>query len=655
MTEASTLFARNCDAFRDRHPAVWARLEAIGEPVSTVVERDGATDNIDLGGGPLYPAPARAWAESQLDEFRRQPERILFGDPSHCNLSPISLRLLDDIRDYFNDRGGSRALEAVPVVDVGYAFVFGIGLGYHVPELVEARPARHLVLIEPIAEFLLHSLSAIDWWRVFEAADAAGLRIHFVLADGPDAIRGETEAIVSMHGNAFLDGSTFWLHYPSWVLQESYKLLRERLKSFYISSGYFEDEVEMVRNCERNIRSHSFRLVESRPHREQTLPVFIVGAGPSLDKDMPHLRALRERVLLVSCGTALGILLKNGIRPDIHCEIERVPLVYDILSALEQEHGFQGITLMATTTVDPRVPGLFDRHWFYYRSGLSPATLLRGSARTLVACDPLVCNAAFAAMATLGFRTIYLFGVDLGQKEAGRHHAKDSVYFREEHADLDQTYRKRFDRTVPGNFGGTVETFWAFDMGRVMLARAQSRHRTELYNCSDGSRIEGARPKVAASIRLPDGLPPRSLVLERLEAQMRRVEAGEILAELDLASHIAGCDTFVEALRHLIDETNQLGLGFFDCEARLHDLVEVRRDDFRGFFAMAKGSVPSLLRLGAFFGTRIRDEAERRAYLAFFLDRYLGCCREMAETAQALLSSIPAACEDAPERAAAVA
>ena len=109
-------------------------------------------------------------------------------------------------------------------------------------------------------------------------------------------------------------------------------LMKERLKAYYITSGYFEDEIEMIRNCHANLRRWDFRVIESVPVREQSFPVLIVGAGPSLDRDMPHLKALRERAIVVSCGTSIGILLKNGIRPDLHCEIERGELVHELLA-----------------------------------------------------------------------------------------------------------------------------------------------------------------------------------------------------------------------------------------------------------------------------------------------------------------------------------
>jgi hypothetical protein len=638
--QLSPLFQRNRDIFETRYPDIWRHLDSIGSPVAALVEKDGSAVNLDLGGGMLYPLPAPEWAEKQLQSFRQYPERISFSNPSHCNLSAISLKLLNSLIAYSRNNGLAGVMDGMPVVDVGYLFVFGIGLGHHIPQLVEETPAKHIVLIEPVTEFLFHALSAIDWGEVFAAAERRGIVFHFVLAKDPDKISAAVEGIVSTEGNIFLNGSYFCPHYYSWTLKETLVILKERLKNHYISSGFIEDEIEMVRNCVQNLERWPFHLIESRPFREQNLPVFILGAGPSIDKDFPEIRKLRDRVIVISCGTALGILLKNGIRPDIHCELERGELTYTILSGVRDEYGFDGITLIASTTVDPRVSGLFDKRWYYFRAGLSSTTLFRSEGTPLYGADPLVCNTAFSAAAHLGFTQVYLFGVDLAQKQTGLHHAKDSVYFKEEHTDLDESYVKRFDRKVPGNFGGTVETFWAFDMGRQMLSQVQRIRQTNLVNCSDGAKIYGAKPKVAASVTLPDVLPRREVVLARVEAQMPAFEAGEILRNVDLDAHVRGCEGFVEAFEEFLATTLGEDGGFIEMEARLHDFINERRDDFRGFFSLALSSIVSMLRLGSFFGSRISDEAKRRAFFEHFIGCYRERCIEMTEISKDLLSSV---------------
>jgi hypothetical protein len=609
------------EAFRQAFPDAWAKAMASEPPLASLVLDGGEVVNLDLGQGTLYPCPEPAWTRARLEEARRDPERIGFSDPSHCNLSGVSMPLLERLVTDLRERAVK--LEALPVADVGYLFVFGIGLGGHIPELIATTPARHVVLIEPVAEFIRHASAVLDWREVFADAEERGIKIHVCLGSDPEAISGFVEALVSREGNTFLDGSFFHPHYYSWTLKQASALMRERLKVHAFSSGFFEDEVEMVRNCHGNLARWPFHLVESRAFRAQTLPVFIVGAGPSLDADLAVIRRWREQVLLVSCGTTLGILLKHGLRPDIHVELERGALVYDLLAAVEQEHGFAGITLLASTTVDPRLGELFDKCWFFFRSGLSPAVLLRGGAGVLRGADPLCCNAAFSAMAATGFSEIYFFGLDLAQKEQGRHHAKDSLYFEDKHADLDEIYRKRFNRSVPGNFGGTVQTYWAFDSGRQMLSRVQRLYRTNLHNCSDGARIDGAKPKAAASVRIAPGAPPRAMVLRKLEAALKVFSPGEMLAVADLDAHAAGCEAFPQAFAAMLEEARGNDASFVALEARLHAFTTDRRSEFAGFFSLALSSLVSMLRLAAFFASRIADEGERHAFFLRFLDEYL--------------------------------
>lgn len=636
----SSLEERNRAAFRDRYGEIWSRLQTIDNPVAVPVIVDGVPTNLDLGGTMLYPKAEPEWSNDQLAAFRERPERIGFPNPNHCNLSPISMALLGDLVAYLREHKVVEQMAPVPVVDIGYLFVFGIGLGHHIPELIAETPARHVVLIEAVDEFVLHSLKTIDWQQALSDAEERGISIHFVLAKYPEQIVRGIDRVICENGNMFIEGSFFFPHYYSWSLKEAYARLQELLKTHFISSGYFEDEIEMVRNCAKNVGNWDFHLVEAKPYREQNLPVFIIGAGPSLDRDLPYIRKWREQVIVISCGTALGILLNNGIRPDFQCEIERVPLVYDILSGVRDEFGLDGITLLTTTTVDPRVPGLFEERWYYYRPGLSPTTLIRGSAYPLFGVDPTVCNAAFSVVTTLGFNEIYLFGIDLAEKERGRHHAKGSVYYRKEHASIDETYVKRFNRIVPGNFGGTVRTFWAFDAARQSLAQLQLHRRANLVNCSDGARIDGATPKTAAAIGLADNLPPRQLVLERVKAQMRFFAAGDILRELDLAPYIEGCDAFAEALDELLTASRAQDRSFVELEKRLHAFVTEEHGDLRGLFSLAHASMLSMIRLGAYFGTRIRDEESRQVFLDAFLDHYRERCLEMADTAKDVLAEV---------------
>lgn len=640
LTRETELYERNSAAFREHQPGVWAMLERIAAPVSSLVPGEDGPDNIDLGDVRLYPEPARAWTETQVGAYFENPDRIGFDDPSHCNISPVSKLVLADIRRFFRDRV-TADFDSYPVIDIGYAFVFGVGLGYHVPTMIERRACRYLILIEPVAEFLLHSMRAIDWAQVFSDAEAADIRILFIVGETPEDAQKGIENIIIQSGDTFLDGSFAYVHYYSWALQQGRALLNERIKNFYVSAGFFEDEILMMKNSYGNFRRWPFHLVDRRPFVEQSMPMFVVGSGPSLDADLPYIRQWRDRAMVFSCGTSLGILLKNGIRPDLHVENENTQPLVENLRRWKAEYGFEGITLVASSTVVPEVSGLFDKRWFFFRWALSSSTVLNPNTEPVLYADPLVANAAAAISAQVGFQTVYLFGVDCGRQVDGEHHASDAVYY-DDAFEIDPNDRPDvgFERLVPENFGGTVLTSRTLDLSRRTLATLQVMRDFTLFNCSNGARIEGVRPKTAAAIHVDTPPGRQEAVLARIEAQMRYYEAEGFLAEVDLEPAINGCDEFAERFAETVEAAKAEDDSFWAVKKRLLDFWADYGETCQSVLKIIGGSFNSILRLGAFGGNRLLNEATRRAYLGAFLDSYRDACVWMAGETRTLLAEM---------------
>jgi hypothetical protein len=640
--DRSALFRRNRNAFKRHFPEIWAAIERISKTVSNPVF-DGETPvNIDLGDISLYPDPAPGWTENQIGEYFENPDRLGFEDPAHCNLSPVSVNMLRGIAKYFGKAPRQKA-SPYPVVDTGFAFVFGIGLGYHLPELIRRKVAHNLVLLEPVPEFVLHSMYAIDWAKIIRDARKKDISIQFIIGCDPTAMVNGIETVIRRCGSTFLDGSYAYLHYYSWPLREARGLLNEKIKVFYLSSGFFEDEILMMRNTYQNLRQWPFHLIERQPRIEQDYPMFVIGSGPSLDRDLPFIKKWRDRAIIFSCGTSIGILLKNGIRPDLHVENENtLPLVKN-LQGFKDKYGLGGIRLVATTTLQAEASGLFDRRWFYHRSPLSSSKLLSGGTEPLPYADPLVANSACAVSAYLGFQNIYMFGVDCGRHITGEHHAKDAIYYQDEF-EIDPHDRPDagFEREVPGNFGGQVLTSWSLDLSRRSLTALMQARRLTIINCSDGARIDGARPKVSAAIKL-DSIPnQQDIVLSRIEDKLAAFEPGEMLDKIDLQPHADACDKFTECFKELVDEAKRDDKGFWAFEKRIETFWFDDWSEHKGVLQIMGGTYASMVRLGAFAGTRINNRNTRQRFFEYFLDTYLDICLWMAEETKVLLSEMAA-------------
>ena len=87
------------------------------------------------------------------------------------------------------------------------------------------------------------------------------------------------------------------------------------------------------------------------------VPAIAIGAGPSLKAALPALRSLRGRALMVACDTAMSLLDREGIHPEICTPLERLP------ATAEKLKGVYSHTLYAgTPVVPPAALCGFSRH-----------------------------------------------------------------------------------------------------------------------------------------------------------------------------------------------------------------------------------------------------------------------------------------------------
>ncbi len=629
------LFERNRDAFKKHHPHVWRLLENLDPSSPPDVQGGGAQGDEE---------PAKA----QVNAYFKAPDRIGFSTPEHCNLSPVSLGLYKDITAYFRDLGFKEWTD-YPDIDVGYAFVFGVGLGHHIPDLAARNICRHLVLIEPRPALLLRSLSTIDWARAFDVLAGNQTTVHFLISPDEAETVSAIDGIISHYGATFIEGSYFYVHDPSPEIRAAETLLRERIQNHYASSGYFEDELIMIRNCYASMANREFRLVGGASGAKLETPVFVVGSGPSLDKDLAHIKKWRGRAIVFSCGSALGVLLKNGVRPDLHVENENTPQLVNNLKGFQAAYGLEGITLVASMTIDPNLKGLFGACWLFFRPVLSSTSVMGGGAEPVDFAEPLVANAGFAVSVELGFQNIYFFGVDCGCPPGGAHHAKDAVYYDAGYDNWAEGEGLSFletqlNRQAPGNFGGKVMTSWIFDLSRQSLAACQRENKVNLVNCSDGAFIEGAKPVRSEALDFPPPRerPPKSgaEVLAQISRRLPLFGPGEYLKQVDFAAHVQACGAFADLFPALIEAAIKEDSGFWQFEQRLEKFWSDNFSELKGVLMVIGGSYASMVRVGAFLGNRVGDEKERLAFFRFFLEKYRDACLFMAQETKKLYLEI---------------
>lgn len=618
---ADTREARSRAALLDRFPNLEAAL--LADPVAREIREGEAVVDLDLGPARLYATDGRALAIRQVDSYLAKPLRFFVTSVRGANTgSEVSRRILDFMfaeckrLDFSLDD-----LEVKPQYEGSYLVVLGIGLGYHLERLIAQTRARHIVLIEPYADFLRHSLATIDWAALLEQAEQRGCKFTVSLAKQPDDIVGAIQAMFSAEGVPFIDGTYVFLHYPAWELFQARDRLAHAVETLFVSRGYYEDEILMLTNTLSNLASADFRLVTLKLRPERSEPVFLIGSGPSIDQTIEQVKRLRDRAVVFSCGTGLKICLAHGIVPDFHTEIENGDWIYDALALLNERYGLSGITLVSTLSVDPRVPGLFDERVMFFRDSISGTRILAPSGTEIHGAVPTVANTAMRMAMGMGFTTLYLFGVDCGAKSEAKKHSSLAVYnesarFKQFEDMMDMAY------TAQGNFGGTVKADWVFTFSRLMLERLTVSFGLKVYNCSDGARIAGTIPRLATSITLPGKPLDRALIKARLRAVLPEYQPGQLLATTTFGSLRGEAEQFRTDLLAVIDAAIAEDRDFVAFWRRLSPFVDDAVTRYAKTPTVISASLVSMPKIGMFFVHRIREPEVRQQLYQAFLGEY---------------------------------
>ncbi len=408
-----------------------------------------------------------------------------------------------------------------------YLCIYGVGLGYHFMPLLEHYDPHMLVLVEADIEMLYHSTFTFDWQTLYEWMNERKKKIRLIVASDSVALLQKVNGIVQTEAIIGLDGLVAHRHSTNSALTIAFNEFQSpktaNLASFI---GYIVDEYNMMKNSFRNLRAGTKRLMG--PVRNKgACPLLIVGSGPSLEQNLDFIKQVRDNVVLFSSGSALAVLLRNGIIPDFQAVLERAKGNYERHVELAQDYGeeLKQIVGVLTTTVWPGIDAFFKDTVYFLRPALSPlAIFCNDYAEVLNGEGPQVTNTAFVFSVRLGFKEIYLLGVDLG--------AADPRKPRAEQAWLTPGLKQR-KLTIPvrGNLGRTVFTDNNLIQQRTTIENQIRKYSDiSVYNLSGGVRIEGAKPRRVSDVSFPPITLDRTNHVRELVEQFPVLERDRFIA-----------------------------------------------------------------------------------------------------------------------------
>lgn len=361
---------------------------------------------------------------------------------------------------------GHRLAESIYEEDSREYWVYGMGMGYHVQEILELDMRNKVVVLENEIDLLRLSLTYLNWQPYL---NAGRLRILY-----------ETDAaklIGKLRDKN--ENSIFFVHYPS--LQCIQKLeVKEALEDFFISASSMREQKHLLDTNFQLIQNADLPECECLKEMFCGKKVVLVGGGPSVEDELETIKAKREEVMLVVVGTVARKFLQNGIRPDAIVITDPQDCMYRQIENLETEQ----IPLILLSTASAKILSYYKGNIYVaYQEGYPLAErVAEKRGYMLFQTGGSVSTLALDMLIRFETEKIILVGMDMAYTD-NRSHVKGVG---REICDVEGL------RTVVSNEGKQCFTSRNLDIYRKWIEhRIEGLRYPMVYNTGRGAKIKG--------------------------------------------------------------------------------------------------------------------------------------------------------------------
>ena len=499
--ELNLLFKSNMKTFQQFAPPIYEAFKSYQpEELRLSLNPEGYVElvNFKLNKRPVYSENPRNFAKKQMEVFQKRP---LISNVNFTKSSPYNDKHfhLDLVNEVLNAYDGNETPEEVNTEEpIGLVIMTGCGLGYQIEELIAKCDIYGLCIFDPHKDSFYASLHTIDWLPIIKHFNQDGRMIKLCIGMTPEKTMTHIKMLTDAIGFHNIIHTFIYRHFKS---PEENAFIELYKKEFHLNSvglGFFDDEKISLAHTTTNMNL-GIPLLKIHERRDLDLPVFIIGNGPSLDGLKDFVIENKDNAILMSCGTSLGSLCKMGIKPDYHVEMERTKTMKAWLLKGTNKEFRQDIGILGLNNIHPETFTLFDKKYMAAKANDLGQKLLESefsneSADILEFCNPTVTNCAMSYAQKLGFKNIFLIGVDLGMVDSESHHARGSVHFDLDKEKLKDNNYRNHNYTVDGNFVPEVKTTTTLDDSRVNFERFIHAHpKLNVYNPNNGAKIKGAK------------------------------------------------------------------------------------------------------------------------------------------------------------------
>ncbi|MBN2327401.1 MAG: motility associated factor glycosyltransferase family protein [Candidatus Omnitrophica bacterium] len=404
-------------------------------------------------------------------------------------------------------REAERWVQTVEIDSPYNLMVLGCGLFYHVYQLVKRHQStlRRLIVIEQDLDVVYHLFSTINLSNFLRTKNT------FFLVNPTSA---DVRSFMNHHLTPFtLDGLSIVEHSASCRLHpDRYRDIRHWVQeSLQGGEMLLRTKTTLGGLIQENIIRNSPHLFNQPPVSAlkdmfSGAPGFVIGAGPSLDRNIEQLAKVGEKGVIIASDTVLKPLGKHGIQPHIVVTTDPTDLNAAHFNGMED----LGETILAfSPSVNYRIPQKLNGAKAIIPLKTSRFLGLFSSVRNErhpLSTGVNVGQTCFNLARYMGCSPIVLAGLDFSfPVEGGHTHAAGTALQRKIYAtnspnamkvellDKERSLEEFEPIYVPGNTVERVATnkFWLNYLRS--MEQEISRTNSNVYNCTEGgARIEGA-------------------------------------------------------------------------------------------------------------------------------------------------------------------
>ncbi|MDR5659776.1 DUF115 domain-containing protein [Serpentinicella sp. ANB-PHB4] len=197
--------------------------------------------------------------------------------------------------------------------------VIGMGFAYHIENLIEKAPNANFYILETNKNIFRLALDYIDLNNILN-----NNRVKVHLSDSALEISDILRDLL------FTPKSKLIIHNPSInIMSEELRDIKYLLEEFkMLSSSVESHSLIMQENFDSNINQRS-KNVDVLFNKFKDKPLYIISAGPSLDKNIKELSKIKDKGIIMVVGRAVKSLIKEGITPDIIIITDPSPHLYN--------------------------------------------------------------------------------------------------------------------------------------------------------------------------------------------------------------------------------------------------------------------------------------------------------------------------------------